>query len=518
MFNAYVWKLYCDSSLGRHALNKAFPRFARFARRPGSENWRDQLNAVVPILVENLQSPEEPWVRNGEIPLRGLLSDWFADHGNDNIETAFLGLLEGDGLFCFWDDEAFSAKRFWVGFGGDELPDEVASQIGVVSSVLHWRHPEKFIPYYFEGKFRLFCNLCQEFGIPLPEIPGKLQKKERSAFYLEINKVLQEFRRANDLTPKELNAFLYDFAPAFLKADEDNELPLPRQAWFLMAGAGTEVDFDFLDQSDASSESLWRGHRDAQRGDIAVLWCASPRAHLHSIWRVVEDGTDDPFSHWYSLVRVGRPVPVPHLKLKALKANPVLAKSPMVRAHFQGCAGKYFPSNDYLALLDECEKHGANLSQLPKLASLTFPALSNGNEIGSEREVEQELIEPLLSRLGYEPDRHWQRQVRVRMGRGEKFYPDYVIGLRGAVDQERADVVVESKFRIATRKDLQEAFRQGRSYAVRLRARTLILAALEGIWVISDDGEFSLASARQWNWLQLADEVCFQQLREHLQR
>lgn len=516
MFNKYVWSLYRDSTSGKLAVKRAFPRFAHLARHPGSENWRDQLNAALPVMIENLALPEDPWTEGENIWLRELLSWWLRDQGDNDLEIAFLNLLEGDGLFYSWTEEAYINKRFWAAFGGEAALEEVASNIGVISTMLHREQPEKFIPYYFEGRFLLLCNICSEFGIAFPEIPGKLQKKERATFYLEINRALQDFRCTNGLSPNELNAFLYDFAPAFFKADEDEELPAPRRAWFLMAGVGTQADFDFLDQANITTESLWRGHRDAQRGDIAVLWCASPRAYLHSIWQVVEDGHDDPFSHWYSLVRVGRPVQLPHLKLKDLKENPVLKNSPMVRAHFQGCAGKYLPTNDYLALREMCMLQGSDINKLPSLESVIFPALASGRDILSEREVEEALVEPLLKRLGYEPGRDWQRQVRVRMGRGEKVFPDYVIGLTGALDQERANLVVESKFRISTAKDLRETFLQGRSYAIRLRAKVLVLAALEGIWVMSDDGEFSLSKADHWSWAQLEVEAIFQKLRAYI--
>ncbi|MCA1939307.1 MAG: hypothetical protein LDL29_11635 [Dechloromonas sp.] len=496
MFNPYIWSLYCNAPEGRRAINRAFPRYARFARGPGYENWRLQLDAEVPVFTSNPDVPDQAWESTDPVNLRELLSLWFEDE--TDLASGFKRLLIGDGLCYEWTETDADVPRCCVVFGGEEDALEVASNIGLISTVMHHIQPEAYAPYYFQGRFTLLASICHHFQIPLPTIPGKLQKRERALYYLAVNSALQEFRQRHGLSPAELNAFLYDFAPACLAEDTDDELPPPRRAWFVMAGVGTQHDFTLVDEANQKTESLWRGNRDARRGDIAVLWCASPRAYLHSIWRIVEDGHDDPFARWYSLVRIGKPMPVPHLRIKDLKNNPILAQSPLVRAHFQGSAGKYFSTGDYLALLELCAQHGADTKVLPHIPP--SPQLGAGLDVINERSVETVLVEPLLSRLGFEEGRDWQRQVVVRMGRGEKVYPDYVIGFRDFPDQESAYIIVESKFRIATRKELLEAFRQGRSYALRLRATHLVLAALEGVWLISDSDGFALDSARHWDW------------------
>lgn len=129
---------------------------------------------------------------------------------------------------------------------------------------------------------------------------------------------------------------------------------------------------------------------------------------------------------------------------------------------------------------------------------------------------ETNLIEPLLAQLGFIERRDWQRQVVVRMGRGEKVYPDYVLGLIDVPDQESAQIIIESKYRIATRKDLLEAFRQGRSYALRLQARRLVLAALEGVWLFDDKPSFTLDNVCHWSWQMLANDDARRQLRQLL--
>lgn len=503
MFNRYIWSLYRESLHGRKMLRQAFPRFARFGRNSGEAHWRHQLNIDVPVFCGDCGAPEDTWVTTNPIKLRELLSLWFED--STDMAEDFRRLLVDNGLGYEWSEEDASHEICSTAFGGSDYALEVATHIGPISTVMHHRQPEAFLPYYFQGRFQLLADICAHFDIALPAIPGKLQKRERALFYLEINRAVQEFRKRHALSPAELNAFLYDFAPSCVEEERDDELPAPQRAWFLMAGVGTEADFTLLDGATAQTVSLWRGHRDARKGDIAMLWCASPRAYLHSIWRIVEDGQDDPFSHWYSVIRIGHPQPVPHLKIKALKAHPVLTTSPMVRAHFQGCAGKYFRPEDYTAFLEIFTYHGCDINALPRIPPAPPSILIEGDRILNERAVELQLIEPLFGQLGFEAQRDWRRQVIIRMGRGEKVYPDYVFGLVETPDQESAQFIVEAKFRIATRKDLQEAFRQGRSYALRLQAKKLVVAALEGVWLFDGEAGFAAENFHQWRWEQLAD-------------
>lgn len=429
------------------ALSTACLRFSRIGRSPDGEGWRRQTNAKIPIYLETINHPDAQWESGGHIDLRQILCNWFDELTEPlMVEDRFRELLINVGASQTWGDDEFPGKLCHAFFGGDDQEDArcVASSVGAISTMLHWLKPGDFAPYFFEGRFSLFAEICRTFGITLPEMPGPLQKNERALYYLGVNKALQEFRLRNHLSHRELNAFLYVFATQYLAVEQDRDLPKPQRVWFMMAGVGTTADFDFLDNAKDGTECNWRSNRDARRGDVAVMWCASPRAYLHSFWRITEDGYGDPFTHWYSMVRIGHPVPVSHLKMKDLKSNPVLAKSPMVRAHFQGCADKYFRPIDYAALRSELERRGDNVTSIPPIYVPALPLLPANAEILDERQVELQLIEPLLlHKLGYRVDSHWQRQVRVRMGRGEKVCPDYLIGYRGGMGEERATIVVE---------------------------------------------------------------------------
>jgi len=97
----------------------------------------------------------------------------------------------------------------------------------------------------------------------------------------------------------------------------------------------------------------------------------------------------------------------------------------------------------------------------------------------------------------------WVRQYRVRMGRGERVRPDYAIGFQGVAGEEIVQMLVEAKHRISTSKALHEAYVQARSYAERLRAHTMVLCAVEGLWIFRRiHGSFSSEIFEQFGWLQ----------------
>lgn len=495
-FNCYVWSLYRDSDHGRQMINQAFPKFSRYVTQNGAETLR--LNTSIPVFAGPAVNPFQDSKAVYTTSLRTFLANDAVFGGLSSlidVEKRFEQLVE-DGGFVEWDDDENPGRVLWTGIGGEGNEIELVDLIAEISSTLHWRYPDWFAPYYFSKCFNRLADICDTFEIPLPPIPGKLEKRARPLYYLAVNQALQEFRSRHGLTAKELNAFLYDFAPHYLMDEDDSELPSPQRAWFIMAGVGTTDDFEFLDNATTISNSFWRGHRDARRGDIALVWCCSPRAYLHTIWRIVEDGFDDPFAHWYSLVKLGYPNKLAPIKLADMKAHPILAASPMVRAHFQGCAGQYFRDQDYAAVLEVLAEKGGDVSLLP---CLEVRVEDHGQALMNERDVERHLIEPLLQRLGY-VKKDWTRQLRLRMGRGDRVFPDYVIGADSTFGQERGDLVVEAKYRIATRSDLQEAWIQGRSYALRLEAKWLVLAALEGVWLLSVGNGFRLEGVAPCRW------------------
>jgi len=127
--------------------------------------------------------------------------------------------------------------------------------------------------------------------------------------------------------------------------------------------------------------------------------------------------------------------------------------------------------------------------------------LSNQNiHFENERDVEINLLEPLLEKLGY-TEKDWIRQLPLRMGRGERNYPDYAIGVdHSKKHEETAKLIFEAKFRIKNQKELKESFLQAKSYARRLNCTAMVIVAVEGLWISHSKDEFNFEKLTYFNW------------------
>ena len=98
----------------------------------------------------------------------------------------------------------------------------------------------------------------------------------------------------------------------------------------------------------------------------------------------------------------------------------------------------------------------------------------------------------------------------VKMGRGERNYPDYAIGAVPQRGEESAQMVLEAKFQLTSQRDFVDAFLQAKSYALRLQAKVVVLAAREGLWVfLPKTDTFDLKSYVSRTWAELTHPDAF---------
>lgn len=382
--------------------------------------------------------------------------------------------------------------------------DIVISNITSISYGLYLAYPQYFIPYDFFAAFNQLQRICEDFNIPLPPLPNKNSKLDRALYYSKINQTFYEFRNNYDLNPAEMCAFLYDFAISYLKIEEE-EMPTPSKVWLIQGGAGSEEDFDFVDEANKESTSYWQGNIDTRRGDILLMYCVSPRSYIHSIWRASSDGFIDPFFYYYNIIWISSPIKTVQVRFKEMKQHPLLSNNGYIKSSLQGPSGKPFSVSEYQSILEIMANKGQDLSVLPEIivtSSLDIKDLTN------ERDVEIKLIEPFLSRLGYTP-KDWIRGMPVRMGRGERNYPDYVFGAITKRGEESAKMLLESKFQITTKKQFMDAYYQAKSYALRLKSKVMILASKEGLYVFSYKGDFLSDYDLCADWKSLDDPDTF---------
>ncbi|CAM4087394.1 hypothetical protein [Deinococcus marmoris] len=215
---------------------------------------------------------------------------------------------------------------------------------------------------------------------------------------------------------------------------------------------------------------------------------------------MVEDAYVDPFFHYKQSVQIGTPLRLPSLTFGEIAADAYLGGNKYVRANLQGASGKALSHGEYERVLQMLSVKADLPEGIPHFMPQEAVDLS---ALGNERDVELQLVEPLLRRAGLESG-DWVRQLSVRMGRGERVYPDYAIGVSGTAPEQRVHALVEVKYRMAGERDWREAFWQAKSYGLRLGAQVIVTAAAEGVRIYrrsQDDFDFSQGDHQPWSAL-----------------
>lgn len=480
-FNKYVWDLYKNSNEGKEAI----------------ESWNP-----LEIFPDDEYAQESDKLDLDELNAKGLSKYIIGSKVNwsnlhlDYFRAISFSIENARNTYSSWITEGVKINDFEL-----ILPDDFETwtiEISTLSSILFQAFPEYFFPYNFDFEFNTFSKICDEFSIPVPEVPKKKDWEKRAMYYFELCEALFEFRKMQTLSPAEFCAFLYDFAPKVLNELEDNELPPPSKVWFV---GGNKLDFEFLDSAVNDTKSYWQGNVDAKKGDIVVMYCLSPRSYIHSIWRVVTAGFADPFFYYYSLVYISHPIKL-HVRItqKDLEQNEVWSKNPLVRKNLQGLNGYPIRYFEYLELLSMLQAKGEKTDNFPIIKPTSR---LNTEALIDERDVEIRLIEPFLELIGYK-SMDWLRQMPVKMGRGERNYPDYCFGANSTRGEENAKMILESKFEIKTQKELQDAYFQAKSYALRLQSEKFVIASKEGIWIFQPRKEvYKFDDYFHCNWLEI---------------
>jgi hypothetical protein len=483
VFNQFVWGLYLESIRGEQVLNRcANFQNAKTDGRYSADCFGMYLDEPIPVEID--EDDDQYWIQISETQ-KEIKKLQVKDI--DSATEAFYKIVAGRG-------------------------EELLASIAPITIGLHLEYPEFFVPYGFREFYLYLEKIAEIFEIELPKLPAKKDVQARMEIYGKINRAFYDFRTFYQIDPVGMCAFLYDFALEFL--DEGNlDLPAPSQAWLLTGSRFGDEDFEFLEASDETSSSRWQTHLDTRRGDIMVMYVASPHSQVHSIWRATTDGFIDPFFFFNTTAWIASPIRTKPIKIKEIKDHPVLGQNKYVLANLQGPSGKALKSQDYDAILEILQAKGQDVSVFPKLPKISFIPLEN---LKSERDVEMKLVEPFLEKLGFK-QKDWTRQLPVKMGRGERVYPDYVFDLRGKSREETVSMVLETKYTLSRERDVREAYAQMRSYATRLQAKIAVLAAREGIWIFeTKDGNFQFEKREHWNWDQLTAHSVLNSVRKKI--
>jgi hypothetical protein len=143
-----------------------------------------------------------------------------------------------------------------------------------------------------------------------------------------------------------------------------------------------------------------------------------------------------------------------------------MSQLPIVKKNLQGINGVELSSKDYSELLRMIGERGDDISKYPKLFE---SGAVNFGDIKLEKDVEENILIPILKRLGYS-ESDWSRQLSQKAGRKEKAIPDFVFFPHGEKHFENAPMVIEAKLDMSPVQEMQKAFKQALSYARMLRS------------------------------------------------
>lgn len=484
-YNQYLWNLYKSSPDGVQAIG-------RFTPAREIEQDIELIERYVPDHIKNEKQ------RNviGNI----LFDMWTFKIGAYPEDLELNSVEEAEHLYEEIISTGFTVENEVIFDAGDY--GNLIDLIPYLSIELNVRFRFYFFPYLYIDRFHDLKKLADMFDIELPPVPMKPDRKGRCMYYWELCKVLHRFRIENMMTPEELCAFMYDFAPNLIQAEEKGEIPQPSRAWFiggLIQGYGKHWTTGF-----------WQANTETKKGDILIHYETSPTSAITCMWLAQVDGVLDPFFRYYSHTIVGSKIDIPHITLKELKADAYFSKHSLVRKSFQGVNGWAVTSEDYSELLRMIQAKGFDTSQLPRLYA---PTISQNITIETERDVEKKLLEPLLNSMGLYENRDFIRQLPIHAGRGHRIYPDYAVHYDSKPDEERATVLIEAKLHMRNNIEIEVAFLQARSYAMLLDSSVIALCDRNCMMVYEKQQSFDRDRYTKYYWEEFSNPDTFNKLK-----
>ena len=468
--NKQLWDLYKDSERGKKCIELFDPEKddivqAGFDILQYSANWGgdktdddflDHLDGFMWLWGNNLSQrgyiPKE-WTRESFSKMMEEF-DIVKPKINDKQELEYTD----DGKLVF-ETDSYLLKN-------SQYRDKAAS-INLLSLLLYYSF-DAFKPILLPRRFDIIQKNCDALGIEMPDIPRTKDYKAYLTYYYDICLAWNEFQDDNQLSDAELCACIYDFANMLQENKESVDLPKPTNVW--LTGASGKGDFAFLDSlgkdAGVNEESIWACNERTRRGDIIVLYCTSPRSCIHSIWRSNSGGIFNPFDYYHCRTTVCDGVLIPNISFNDLKKDEYMAQVPIVRRNLQGINGIELSAKDYAELMRMVQEKGGDITKLPQLFEGTE---ADFGEIKLEKNVEEQILIPMLKRLGY-TESDWTRQLSQKAGRKEKAIPDFVFFPKGEKHFENAPMIIEAKLDMAPVQELLKAFKQGLSYARMLRS------------------------------------------------
>ena len=466
------WLDYKDGRRGQ----KTIPEFEKAA---SVDVTLDEQLAIIklidPNFIENFGEKDEKWLSN-------------------NLESFYNDLTS----FTFSEIPTTieEAKDFYEGYTtmvDSSYKESVVNNLQITLN-LYAICPKFFFPNLFVMNFIALQKFFDKYSLTLPEIPSRTDWKGRCMYYMEICKIVYQFRIDNELSPAELCALMFEYAQGHVDVKEE-ALPEPSQAWLI---GGTSGDGEIN-----ANYRFWQANPDTKRGDILIHYEKHPIKAITAVWRAEENGIVDPLFYYYSNTYAGHKMDVPHITLDELKndeffRNPLSPVGKLINKNFQGVNGWTVSGEDYKHFLDLWKAKGYDTSKLLKLYA---PELPDGVIIVHESDVSNQLLRPTLNSMGWKEGVDYKPEVHFKAGRGSAKRPDFCLHVTGEGDDLEAKVIFECKLYMKNGKEIESNFTQGRSYAKWGNAHVLVLCDKVQILVYErHNGSFDRNKFKKFYW------------------
>ena len=478
-FSTYTWQLYKQSDQGKAAIAAFMP-----------ECEDDCYNVFIKY---------NPGVTGDKDTYTELLETayvWASDWEIDSLEDAkdAFTFIVNHGLRMEGQDVIFPQEY-----------DFILLIISPLSFGLY-NSSKFFIPNFFQYNFYALKKLVDYFELELPDYPKKSDYRARCMYYWELCEMFYKFRMDNDLSPEELCAFIYDFAPNVIGEQPIAELPEPTNAWFIGGVLQNE-------DKDPNYVSSWQANSETKRGDILIQYETAPISAITAIRIATTDGIIDPFFHWYTWAHMSQYTAIPPITLKELRSDAYFSTHSLVRKNFQGVNGWQITGNDYNELLRIIREKGGNADALPRLYA---PPAPKTKDVKKERDVETELLEYYLGKLGFTEGRDYRRQLPIHAGRGHRVFPDYALHYDETPDYERARVLIEAKLEMKNNAQIEACFKQAYSYAKLLESSVIVLCDKNCLMIYEKKDSFDRDRYTKIYWGELESPDKFNELKNFL--
>lgn len=475
MLNEYIWQLYLKSG-GKDVVDMFEQNFTK--------ELTDGYCKNIGMFLKNICCSEQDIVDKLNLLKNAIAecnSTTIFESGEYTIESAMKYVYE-----FIRDDDDISSKEVFEHFSNRMID---------YTTALAKDMPELFVPYYYQYNFNMLEKIAEEFDIELPSIPLKKDYEGRFYYYGKICEVLQDFRDVYNLSPFELYAFLYDFAPKYIGGVDSyiiKDLPEPKSAFLI--GSPAQTNYIQYEHNDIT---FWQCNPETRVGDMVLMYERTPVSAITTIWRSVSIGFNDPFFYYYRCTYISHPKKVKKISLNQLKEDNVFKNIGIIRKNMIGVNGVELKPSEYNYLMDLVE------ADVPRIE---FSLDTANTEFQTEKDVENILIKPLLQKLGYTEDDYVQ-QLYIEIGNhNHALIPDFVLLPDRRRGHQSAFALIEAKLSIPNSKEMDEVKIQARSYARQLNAKYSCIADMHRfqIFDVNDDYAEVIFSAT-WNSLKEPD-------------